>query len=92
MAFLISFGVQITPHFLSIVSLTVMPILKTITVFSIEYSRYITIFQTKYVDYIPKSTHVAWHITYLSMRTINKILKTSYKLRMKRNNVKLFKY
>jgi hypothetical protein len=31
LAFLISFGVQITPQSLSIVSLTVMPMLKTIT-------------------------------------------------------------
>jgi len=32
MAFLISLGVQITPQLLSIVSLTIMPMLKTIMV------------------------------------------------------------
>ena len=52
MAFLISLGVQITPQLLSIVSLTVMPMLKTITVSYLSYLRYITIFQINYIGYI----------------------------------------
>ncbi len=52
MAFLISLGVQITPQLLSIVSLTIMPMLKTIMVVYLSYSRYITIFKINYIGYI----------------------------------------
>ena len=52
MAFLISLGVQITPQLLSIVSLTIMPMLKTIMVPYLSYLRYITIFKINYIGYI----------------------------------------
>ena len=52
MAFLISLGVQITPQLLSIVSLTIMPMLKTIMVVYLSYSRYRTIFKINYIGYI----------------------------------------
>jgi hypothetical protein len=54
MAFLISFGVQITPQLLNIVSQLYMPMLKTIMVSLLSYLRYITIFKINYIGHIEK--------------------------------------
>ena len=94
MAFLISLGVQITPQLLSIVSLTIMPMLKTFMASKLSFLRYITIFIINYIDYIQVVLKCLMRSVINEFIQIDnkETLKIKHSLNMKSNNAKLFEY